>query len=113
MSVRYVSFNMSVFKRDQRWNKGTILKASVDYIRKLSTRQKRNEANEQRIRKLEQINRQLMLRVQDHENSLRNNGIDPGPFEQRDAIVEYLGGSSDAHPGIPYDSYPMTHIIHV
>ena len=104
MSVRYVSFNMSVFKRDQRWNKGTILKASVDYIRKLSTRQKRNEANEQRIRKLEQINRQLMLRVQDHENSLRNNGIDPGPFEQRDAIVEYLGGSSDAHPGIPYDS---------
>ena len=50
--------------RDQRWNKGTILKASVEYIRKLTHRQRRNEQTEQRVKKLEQMNRTLMLRLQ-------------------------------------------------
>ena len=52
------------FLRDQRWNKGTILKASVEYIRKLNHRQRRNEATEQRMKKLEQMNRSIMLRLQ-------------------------------------------------
>ena len=93
--------------RDQRWNKGTILKASVEYIRKLTHRQRRNEQTEQRVKKLEQMNRTLMLRLQvaffligiffiqnqEYETTLRNNGIDPGPFEERDEYIEYLGGT--------------------
>ena len=38
-----------------RWNKGTILKASVDYIRKLL---------ENRQKQLEHANRHLLLRIQ-------------------------------------------------
>ena len=78
---------------DQRWNKGTILKASVEYIRKLTARQKRQEATEQRNKKLEQMCRTLILKVQDNENQMRQNGIDPGHFDERDEIIEYLGGA--------------------
>lgn len=47
-----------------RWNKGTILKASVDYIRKLQREQQRAKELECRQRKLEHANRHLMLRIQ-------------------------------------------------
>lgn len=47
-----------------RWNKGTILKASVDYIRKLQREQQRAKELEIRQKKLEHANRHLMLRIQ-------------------------------------------------
>lgn len=52
------------FFRDMRWNKGTILKASVDYIRKLQREQQRAKELENRQKKLEHANRHLMLRIQ-------------------------------------------------
>lgn len=53
-----------VYPRDMRWNKGTILKASVDYIRRLQREQQRAKELECRQRKLEHANRHLMLRIQ-------------------------------------------------
>lgn len=50
--------------REMRWNKGTILKASVDYIRKLQKEQQRSKDLESRQRSLEQANRSLQLRIQ-------------------------------------------------
>lgn len=47
-----------------RWNKGTILKASVDYIRMLQREQQRVKELECRQRKLEHANRHLLLRIQ-------------------------------------------------
>lgn len=47
-----------------RWNKGTILKASVDYIRKLQKEQQRAKDIDMRQKKLEQANHSLMLRIQ-------------------------------------------------
>lgn len=52
--------------RDMRWNKGTILKASVDYIRKLQREQQRAKELENRQKKLEHANRHLLLRIQVH-----------------------------------------------
>ncbi|MBN3300113.1 TFE3 factor, partial [Amia calva] len=49
---------------EMRWNKGTILKASVDYIRKLQKEQQRAKEVESRQKKLELANRSLQLRVQ-------------------------------------------------
>ncbi|KAK1801606.1 hypothetical protein P4O66_022183 [Electrophorus voltai] len=49
---------------DMRWNKGTILKASVDYIRKLQREQQHARDLETRQKKLENANRHLMLRIQ-------------------------------------------------
>uniref|UniRef100_A0A3Q3WE09 BHLH domain-containing protein n=1 Tax=Mola mola TaxID=94237 RepID=A0A3Q3WE09_MOLML len=47
-----------------RWNKGTILKASVDYIRKLQKEQHRVREMEERQRRLESTNHSLLLRIQ-------------------------------------------------
>lgn len=55
---------ISPFCSDMRWNKGTILKASVEYIKWLQKEQQRARELELRQRKLEQANRRLLLRIQ-------------------------------------------------
>uniref|UniRef100_A0A3B3WU61 BHLH domain-containing protein n=1 Tax=Poecilia mexicana TaxID=48701 RepID=A0A3B3WU61_9TELE len=55
---------------ETRWNKGTILKASVDYIRKLQKEQQRAREMEERQRRLESTNRSLLLRIQVRGRSL-------------------------------------------
>ncbi|XP_043080847.1 melanocyte inducing transcription factor b isoform X2 [Puntigrus tetrazona] len=60
---------------DMRWNKGTILKASVDYIRKLQREQQRAKELENRQKKLEHANRHLMLRIQELEIQARAHGL--------------------------------------
>ncbi|XP_027131402.1 transcription factor E3a [Larimichthys crocea] len=56
---------------ETRWNKGTILKASVDYIRKLQKEQQRSREMEERQRRLESTNHSLLLRVQELELQAR------------------------------------------
>ncbi|CAI5796112.1 transcription factor E3 isoform X1 [Podarcis lilfordi] len=60
---------------EMRWNKGTILKASVDYIRKLQKEQQHSKEMELRQRKLEQANRSLQLRVQELELQVQMHGL--------------------------------------
>ena len=55
---------ISPFYSDMRWNKGTILKASVEYIKWLQKEQQRAQELEHRQKKLEQANRRLLLRIQ-------------------------------------------------
>ncbi|XP_078110242.1 transcription factor E3a isoform X2 [Sander vitreus] len=56
---------------ESRWNKGTILKASVDYIRKLQKEQQRAREMEERQKRLENTNHSLMLRIQELERQTR------------------------------------------
>uniref|UniRef100_A0A8C1W5V6 Transcription factor binding to IGHM enhancer 3a n=1 Tax=Cyprinus carpio TaxID=7962 RepID=A0A8C1W5V6_CYPCA len=60
---------------EMRWNKGTILKASVDYIRKLQKEQQRAKEMEMRQKKLEHANRSLLLRIQELEMQARLHGV--------------------------------------
>uniref|UniRef100_A0A8C7FSW9 Transcription factor binding to IGHM enhancer 3b n=1 Tax=Oncorhynchus kisutch TaxID=8019 RepID=A0A8C7FSW9_ONCKI len=60
---------------DMRWNKGTILKASVDYIRKLQKEQQRAKEVEMRQKKLEHANHCLMLRIQELEVQAQLHGL--------------------------------------
>ncbi|XP_061922738.1 transcription factor EC isoform X2 [Entelurus aequoreus] len=60
---------------DMRWNKGTILKASVEYIRWLQKEQQHAREVEGRQKKLEQANRRLMLRIQELEMQARAHGL--------------------------------------
>ncbi|XP_064422340.1 microphthalmia-associated transcription factor isoform X2 [Latimeria chalumnae] len=64
---------------DMRWNKGTILKASVDYIRKLQKEQQRAKELENRQKKLENANRHLLLRIQELEMQARAHGLSLAP----------------------------------
>uniref|UniRef100_A0A8C6USF0 Transcription factor binding to IGHM enhancer 3b n=1 Tax=Neogobius melanostomus TaxID=47308 RepID=A0A8C6USF0_9GOBI len=63
---------------EMRWNKGTILKASVDYIRKLQKEQQRAKDIEMRQKKLEQANHTLLLRIQELEIQARLHGLPAG-----------------------------------
>ncbi|XP_057211829.1 transcription factor E3a isoform X2 [Triplophysa rosa] len=60
---------------EMRWNKGTVLKASVDYIRKLQKEQQRAKEMEMRQKKLEHANRSLLLRIQELDMQARLHGI--------------------------------------
>lgn len=53
-----------LYSRDVRWNKGTILKASVDYIRRMQKDLQRSRDLENHSRRLEMANKQLWLRIQ-------------------------------------------------
>ncbi|CAF86998.1 unnamed protein product, partial [Tetraodon nigroviridis] len=61
---RALSPPLCVVARETRWNKGTILKASVDYIRRLQKEQQKVREMEERQRKLESTNHSLLLRIQ-------------------------------------------------
>uniref|UniRef100_A0A8C5RBI5 Transcription factor binding to IGHM enhancer 3 n=1 Tax=Laticauda laticaudata TaxID=8630 RepID=A0A8C5RBI5_LATLA len=75
---------------EMRWNKGTILKASVDYIRKLQKEQQRSKEMELRQRKLEQANRSLQLRVQELELQVQMHGL---PLTSTQGLLaQSLGG---------------------
>ena len=50
--------------RDVRQNKGSILKASVDYIKLLRRDRERRSGVEERCRKLEQNHRRALLKIQ-------------------------------------------------
>ncbi|XP_022108185.1 microphthalmia-associated transcription factor-like isoform X2 [Acanthaster planci] len=52
---------------DQRQNKGTILKCSVDYIMKLQKEQAKYKVAEEYQKKLQSVNRRMMLRIQELE----------------------------------------------
>ncbi|XP_043936336.1 transcription factor E3 isoform X1 [Protopterus annectens] len=60
---------------EMRWNKGTILKASVDYIRRLQKEQHRAKELELRQKRLEHINRSLLLRIQELEMVAQAHGL--------------------------------------
>uniref|UniRef100_A0A8C1G537 Melanocyte inducing transcription factor a n=1 Tax=Cyprinus carpio TaxID=7962 RepID=A0A8C1G537_CYPCA len=60
---------------DMRWNKGTILKPSVDYIRKLQKEQQKAKELENRQKRLEHANRHLLLRIQELEMQARAHGL--------------------------------------
>ncbi|XP_032255340.1 transcription factor EB [Phoca vitulina] len=60
---------------DVRWNKGTILKASVDYIRRMQKDLQKSRELENHSRRLEVTNKQLLLRIQELEMQARVHGL--------------------------------------
>uniref|UniRef100_A0A8C3SF51 Transcription factor binding to IGHM enhancer 3 n=1 Tax=Chelydra serpentina TaxID=8475 RepID=A0A8C3SF51_CHESE len=85
-------------RREMRWNKGTILKASVDYIRKLQKEQQRSREMELRQRKLEQANRSLQLRVQELEMQAQLHGL---PLTSPAGLLPLGGAGEGAKPEGP------------
>ncbi|XP_048739969.2 microphthalmia-associated transcription factor-like isoform X3 [Ostrea edulis] len=63
---------------DMRQNKGTILKASVEYIRRLKKDQDRLKQLESRQKQLEMNNRKMILRMQQMELIMKSQGMVTG-----------------------------------
>ncbi|XP_072509083.1 transcription factor EC isoform X3 [Notamacropus eugenii] len=116
---------------DMRWNKGTILKASVEYIKWLQKEQHRARELEHRQKKLELVNRQLLLRIQELEIQARAHGLPvtsshgttdlvahttnhqtypediSGDYSQELTLAQ--GSRSDLYDGSMAFSYPLSH----
>uniref|UniRef100_A0A8B9G2R4 Transcription factor EC n=1 Tax=Amazona collaria TaxID=241587 RepID=A0A8B9G2R4_9PSIT len=88
---------ISTFCSDMRWNKGTILKASVEYIKWLQKEQQRARELEHRQKKLEHANRRLLLRIQELEIQARAHGL---------PVISSLSAVDLAAQVIKQQSYP-------
>ena len=62
--------------RDVRQNKGSILKASIDYIKILKKEKERKELAQERCRKQELINRKLLIKLQVDKMTLYHQDLD-------------------------------------
>ncbi|XP_028969813.1 transcription factor EB isoform X2 [Esox lucius] len=60
---------------DVRWNKGTILRASVEYIKRMQKDMQRTREVENNFKRMEMANKQLWLRIQELEMQARLHGI--------------------------------------
>ncbi|NP_001244121.1 transcription factor EB [Danio rerio] len=60
---------------DVRWNKGTILRASVDYIKRMQKDVQRTREVENNFRRMEMANKQLWLRIQELERQAQIHGL--------------------------------------
>lgn len=61
--------------RDVRQNKGSILKASVEYIKKLKSDQHKKRLLEEKCRIQDSQNRKLLLKLQEYEQQMKAYGI--------------------------------------
>eukprot|EP00092_Neocalanus_flemingeri_P036484 GFUD01039726.1.p1 GENE.GFUD01039726.1~~GFUD01039726.1.p1 ORF type:complete len:243 (+),score=65.98 GFUD01039726.1:36-764(+) len=61
--------------RDVRQNKGSILKASVDYIRLLRREREKKASLEEKYKKLELCNRRAILKLQEYEQRMASAGL--------------------------------------
>ncbi|KAM3654711.1 LOW QUALITY PROTEIN: transcription factor E3-like [Ammospiza maritima maritima] len=87
---------------EMRWNKGTILKASVDYIRKLQKETQRARELELQQQRLEQQNRSLQLRVQELELQAQIHGLPLNPpVAEGGAARSPRGGIPRSRPPAP------------
>uniref|UniRef100_A0A671QYA6 Transcription factor E3-like n=1 Tax=Sinocyclocheilus anshuiensis TaxID=1608454 RepID=A0A671QYA6_9TELE len=101
---------------EMRWNKGTILKASVDYIRKLQKEQQRAKEIEMRQKKLEQSNQALLLRIQELEMQASHHGLrissamSPGLSADASFLQQQLlQGNQSMQPG-SVEGQPQSHL---
>ncbi|XP_039529407.1 transcription factor EB isoform X2 [Pimephales promelas] len=60
---------------DVRWNKGTILRASVEYIKRMQKDIHRTREVENNFRRMEMANKQLWIRIQELERQARMHGL--------------------------------------
>ncbi|MCJ8744343.1 hypothetical protein PDJAM_G00117420 [Pangasius djambal] len=60
---------------DVRWNKGTILRASVEYIKRMQKDIHRTREVESNFKRMEVVNKQLWLRIQELEMQARMHGL--------------------------------------
>ncbi|XP_066527345.1 transcription factor E3b [Hoplias malabaricus] len=96
---------------EMRWNKGTILKASVDYIRKLQKEQQRTKDVEMKQKKLEHANQTLLMRIQELEMQARLHGLHSSLSSSSGLSLDspFLQQQPQASAGEPH-AHTLTHL---
>ncbi|XP_051890433.1 transcription factor EB isoform X5 [Pristis pectinata] len=93
---------------DVRWNKGTILKASVEYIKRLQKEQQRTREMEGQSKRLEMTNNHLRFRIQELEMQAQAHGlstVSPSGLNTSEIL-----SSCVKHEENPMDSLQQPHL---
>uniref|UniRef100_A0A671V2S0 Transcription factor EB n=1 Tax=Sparus aurata TaxID=8175 RepID=A0A671V2S0_SPAAU len=78
---------------DVRWNKGTILRASVEYIKRMQKDVQRTREVENNFKRMEMANKQLLLRIQELEMQAHLHGLpsnSPSGLNTGDLMAPYV-----------------------
>ncbi|XP_074533099.1 transcription factor EB isoform X2 [Halichoeres trimaculatus] len=78
---------------DVRWNKGTILRASVEYIKRMQKDVQRTREVENNFKRMEMANKQLLLRIQELEMQAHLHGLpsnSPSGLTTPDLMAPYI-----------------------
>uniref|UniRef100_A0A3B5MK03 Transcription factor EB n=1 Tax=Xiphophorus couchianus TaxID=32473 RepID=A0A3B5MK03_9TELE len=78
---------------DVRWNKGTILRASVDYIKRMQKDVQRSREVENNFKRMEVANKHLLLRIQELEMQAQIHGLpstSPSALNQSEMMPPYI-----------------------
>ncbi|KAL4622421.1 transcription factor EB [Arapaima gigas] len=90
---------------DVRWNKGTILRASVEYIKRMQKDIQRTREVENNFKRMEMTNKQLWLRIQELERQAQLHGLPSssplnlGSAELMSPFVKQEGSPEEVTPG--------------
>uniref|UniRef100_A0A3Q0TCQ7 Transcription factor EB n=1 Tax=Amphilophus citrinellus TaxID=61819 RepID=A0A3Q0TCQ7_AMPCI len=104
---------------DVRWNKGTILRASVEYIKRMQKDVQRTREVENNFKRMEIANKQLLLRIQELEMQARLHGLpssSPSGMNPADIMASYIKQETSleenhSHPQAQAHHQPQ-HLLH-
>ncbi|XP_036414872.1 transcription factor EB isoform X1 [Colossoma macropomum] len=96
---------------DVRWNKGTILRASVEYIKRMQKDIQRTREVENNFKRMEVANKQLWLRIQELEMQARLHGLpntSPSGLNNMDLLNPFM-----KQEGSPEENHHNPHPPHM
>ncbi|XP_029908045.1 transcription factor EB isoform X2 [Myripristis murdjan] len=90
---------------DVRWNKGTILRASVEYIKRMQKDVQRTREVENNFKRMEMANKQLWLRIQELEMQARLHGLpstSPSGLNPADVMGPFVKEETSPEEKLPH-----------
>ncbi|XP_066529127.1 transcription factor EB isoform X2 [Hoplias malabaricus] len=96
---------------DVRWNKGTILRASVEYIKRMQKDIQRTREVETNFKRMEIANKQLLLRIQELEMQARLHGLpntSPSALNNMEVMYPFI-----KQEGSPEENHHNSHPPHL
>ncbi|XP_072317985.1 transcription factor EB [Eucyclogobius newberryi] len=97
---------------DVRWNKGTILRASVDYIKRMQKDVQRTRDVENGYKRMEMANKQLLLRIQELEMQARLHGLpssSPSGLNPADLMATFIKQETSPDESLSHPQAPGHH----
>ncbi|XP_036386356.1 transcription factor EB isoform X3 [Megalops cyprinoides] len=94
---------------DVRWNKGTILRASVEYIKRMQRDVQRSREVENNFKRMEMANKQLWLRIQELEMQARLHGLpssSPSGLGSAELLSPFVKQETSPEEKVPGESLP-------
>ncbi|XP_033105547.1 microphthalmia-associated transcription factor-like isoform X2 [Anneissia japonica] len=99
---------------DQRQNKGTILRSSVDYIKRLQREQAKYKEAAEKQRQLQAMNRRMMLRIQELEMRCQQQSIPTKAFSEEtkteNIATDFLKLQEDPMMDLKIKTEPVTEL---